>query len=191
MKLRNILLLLPMLSACAGTPQMLSEIKPVQQSVFTLSDDRPDSNKHTRVERVGHNLVRYILGDDRIKPTIPSMLETYLYDNSKHNLLNKTISVTLTDIRIYQLTGSNKSLVEKQAYIPPSTSPGAVMGGIFISDLLDMGFTEKRIEVELEGMVGNKKIKAVKYDYYTFGSPENKAFQMLNMAMQEFAAQIN
>ncbi|OYY92635.1 MAG: hypothetical protein B7Y41_15225 [Hydrogenophilales bacterium 28-61-23] len=183
--------LLTLLAGCASSPELLTEVQPVSQSTFQLIDDRKDINKQTRVERVGHNLVRYILGDDRVKPSVPVMLESYLHKTGNGKLVNKNIRVVAVDIRVYRMSGSNTPLFEKQAYISPATSPGAAIGGLLISDLMDIGFEEKRIEVEIEGLVDGKTIKAGEYDYYTFGSPEKKALKMLDIVMKKFSDQMD
>lgn len=189
--LPGILLAALLASGCAGIPEIVADSEPPGAAPFELVDARPDIDKQTRTERVGDNLVRYLLGDDRIRPTIPNMLASHLHGSTGNRLAGKIIKVTRSDIRVYRLSGSAAAAPDKLAYAPAGASPGAAVAGLLLSDLLDMGFTEKRIEVEIEGVVDGKTIKANEYGYYTFGSPEKETLRMIDSALRKFSAQVD
>lgn len=179
------------LAGCGGVGDVHMEVSPVAQNLFRFTDARPTDARITRTERVGATLAKHLLGDDRVHPSFPAMLESRLLLAKGEALKGHTVEVRKAAIRIYEKTGIDRTgEPDRRAFIPQGTQPAYAGAGIVLADLMDIGFSEKRIEIELEGMVDGQPVSASEYGTYTFGSPEKAVLELMDKTLTGFANKI-
>ncbi len=184
----QLLLCLPFLMAgCTSVGNMKANVAPVRQTTFELVDARDEASKLTRREPVGDSLVRHLIGDDRISPSVPRLLEASLYQTWGDRLQDRKFELTRADVRVYEMTGSNMPLEQKLTHTPPGNPVGATIAALFLSDFVEKRVTQKRIEVELEGRFEDRVVRASEYGSYRFGSPTSETMALLMKAVQKMA----
>ena len=180
-----------LMAGCGGVGDIHMEASPVAQNLFRFTDARPAEDRLTRTERVGATLVRHLLGDDRVHPSFPAMLESRLLLAKGEALKGRSVEVRKAAVRVYEKTGMDRTgEPDRRVFIPQGTQPAYAGAGIVLADLMELGFSEKRIEIELEGTVDGQPVSASEYGSYTFGSPEKAVLELMDKTLAGFADKI-